>query len=173
MAGLIGCDQGLHRRERGLQAGEAILRQRQPDIALEAELDGVLRALENFRRRDRFVLFVQALRIEKLIAEIQQFLAFLRTRNIRRGPQHHRNQAARFACVPTGLSTTGRGDQAITRRFGVSGFQTIDRWIEPQQAIAIGLRDLVMRKFFFLVVTDFRRKIADQGIRQHRQILRG
>ena len=49
-------------------------------------------------------------------------------------------------------------------------FQAIDGRVQPQQAIAIGLRDFVVGEFALLVITDFSRKFIDQRGGKYRDI---
>src|SRR5207248_9878445 len=82
--------------------------------------------------------------VEELVAPVEELLRFLRARRLGGRAHQYGKQPPRAAL--------GGGDQAITRRFGMPGLHAVDRGIEPQQAVAVGLRDVVVAEFLDRVV---------------------
>src|SRR6478672_7817107 len=64
--------EGLARLEHGGEPGETLARQREPDVALEAERHRVLRALEHRGRGHGLALLVEPARLVGLVAEVEE-----------------------------------------------------------------------------------------------------
>ena len=118
----------------------------QPDLAL---LQHIISAVE----------FV-GLEITKTIR--QQLLGFLGAGIITASPHHHGNQ--------THVVTYRRSGQTETGSLGMTGFQTIDGGITPQQLVAVGLANIVVFKIFFGIQTVIVRMILDDMQRQRSYI---
>ena len=100
--------------------------------------------------------------IESLEAVIQQFLRVDGTSVLRAGIEYHRDQAP--------VVTLRGGNHAETGTLGITGFESIDKGITPEQPVAVVLRDVVVTVLPHFVHREVLRKFSDDRVRQRGQI---
>src|SRR5262245_37959272 len=128
-----GSEQRLLRQELGLQLLGLALGHRDDDVVVESGFHLAGRALPYLDRLHRLVGRIKLDAVEELESPVEQLLRFLRARRLRGRAEQHREHASAAA--------VRRRDQAIARGLGVAGLDAVDARIEPEQAVAVRLRD--------------------------------
>ena len=110
----------------------------------DADLHRVRRALPHLERFHRLAAVVELHAVEELEAPVEQLERLLRARRFGGRAEQHREQAP--------LAAARGGDQAVARGLGVAGLDAVDARVDPQQAVAVGLGDVVVAEFLLRVV---------------------
>src|SRR5690606_15365849 len=103
---------------------------------------------------DGFLVIKQLDRVEVLKAPIKQLQAELAACRVTAGTQHHGNDTTPVAQC--------RGNQAVPRRLGVTGFQAVHRGIRPEQTVSVVLLDVVVGVFLLAVIVQILREGFNQ-----------
>ncbi|VXB45557.1 hypothetical protein BURKHO8Y_140003 [Burkholderia sp. 8Y] len=140
-------------------------------IGLDARLHVVRRALVHARRFDHLIGLEETQRVIRGVAVVQHLEAVLHARRFLRLAHHDRDETtARVRHARQ--RTLGRRDQAVARRFRVAGLEAVDARVEPQQAVAVRLLDLVVREILHREDAVVLGEVPDQARRQHGEVAR-
>src|SRR6266446_6680791 len=137
-------DERLLRQQFGPQLVRLAFRHGDHQVALEACLNRAFGPLPDLEGFHSVTASVELHAVEELEAPVEQLLRLLRTRRFRRRAEQNRKQAPAAA--------SRRRDEAEARCLGMAGLDAVYRRIEPQQPIAVRLRNVVVAEFLLRIV---------------------
>ena len=123
-----------------------------------------LAAFPHLELRDRIALLVETQGVIGLEPEVEQLLTLPGAQTLRCRAYDHRYEPSSAAPC--------RGDEGVTGAFRMAGFHAVHVRIEPQELVAVPLRDVVVAVFAFRIQLIVLGIVADQGGGEQREIAR-
>src|SRR5882762_5066360 len=136
-------DERLLADELRLQRAGGAFGHRYVQVSSGARLQLALAAFPHLELADRIALLVETQGVVGLEPEVEQLLTLAGAQVLRRRAYDYRHEPS--AAAPC------RGDEGIAGAFRMAGFHAVHVRVEPQELVAVPLRDVVVAVFAFRI----------------------